>query len=88
MTLIDISVWDPNANLGDLQLMALASWMNHEDLRVAEMKRLLAREKNEPLFIRAEQSNPMALITTHNLIANDSQLAPRYLATQEQEISC
>ena len=29
----------------------------------------------------------MALISTHNLIANDPQLAPRYLATQDQAIS-
>ena len=29
----------------------------------------------------------MALISTRNLIANDSQLAPGYLAAQQQEIS-
>ena len=29
----------------------------------------------------------MALISTHNLIANDPRLAPRYLAAQEQAIS-
>jgi len=71
MALTDMNVWHPNAKLGDLQLMDLASWMNHEESRAVEMKRILAREKNEPLFIRAEQSNPMALINTHNLIAND-----------------
>jgi len=87
MTLRHLNVWDPNAELGDLQLMALASWMNHEELRAAEMKRILAKEKNEPLFIRVEQSNPMALINTHNRIANDPQLAPRYLVAQEQAIS-
>jgi len=45
MALIDMNVWDPNAKLGDLQLMALASWMNHEESRVAEMKRILAKSK-------------------------------------------
>ena len=30
MALTDLNVWDPNANLGDLQLMAMASWMNHK----------------------------------------------------------
>ena len=55
MALMDMNVWDPNVELGDLQLMALASWMNHEESRVAEMKRILAREKNEPLFIKVEQ---------------------------------
>ena len=87
IALIDMNIWDPNAELEDLQLMVLASWMNHEKSRAAKMKIILAREKNEPLFIRAKQSNPMALINNHNLIANDPQLAPRYLAAQEQEIS-
>ena len=67
--------------------MALASSMNHEKSRAIEMKRILAREQNEPLLIRDEQSNPMALINTHNLIANDPQLEPRYHVAQEQEIS-
>ena len=31
MALIDMNVWDPNVELGDLQLMVLASWMNHEE---------------------------------------------------------
>ena len=80
MALTDMNVWNPNIKLGDLQLMALASWMNHEESRVAEMKKILAREQTEHLMIRAKQSDPMALISTHNLIANDPQLAPRYLA--------
>lgn len=82
-----MNVCDPNAKLGDLQLMALASWMNHEESRATEMKRILAREKNKLLFIRSKQSNPTALINTHNLIANDPLLALRYLAAQEQAIS-
>jgi len=87
MALTDMNVWDPNAELGDLQLMALASWLNHEESRATEMKRILTREQNEPLFIRAEQSNTKALINTHNIIVDDPQVAPRYLAAQEQEIS-
>jgi len=55
MALTDMNVLYHNVELGDLQLMALASWMNHEESRATEMKRILAREKNEPLFIRAEQ---------------------------------
>jgi len=35
--------------------MDLASLMNHEKSRAAEMKIILARENNEPLFIRAKQ---------------------------------
>jgi len=44
MDLTNMNVWDPNAKLGDLQLMALASWMNHEESRAEEMKKILARE--------------------------------------------
>ena len=31
MALTDMNLWDPNATLGDLQLMAMASWMSHEE---------------------------------------------------------
>lgn len=44
MALIDMNVWDPNARLGDLQLMAMASWMNHEALRAAEVRNLMIKE--------------------------------------------
>jgi len=40
--------------LGDLQLMALASWMNHEEAKATKIKRVLAREEEEPLFVRVE----------------------------------
>jgi len=42
MALTNMNVWDPNAKLGDLQLMALASWMDHEEEGAAEMKKILA----------------------------------------------
>jgi len=44
MALIDMNVWDPNAKVGDLQLMAMASWMNHEELRTTEIKILMIKE--------------------------------------------
>lgn len=37
-------------------------------------------------MIRAKQYNPMVVISTQNLIANDPKLAPRYLAAQEQVV--
>ena len=77
LALIDLNVWDPNPKLGDLQLMASSSWMSHDEARATKMKKVLARDEAEPIFIRAEQSNPMAVINTHNLIANDPKLAPR-----------
>lgn len=60
--------------------MPLASWMNHEEARATKMKKVMEREETEPLMIRAEQANPMVVINTHNLIANDHKLAPRYLS--------
>ena len=67
--------------------MALASWMNHEEERDTKKKKVMAREETKPLMIRAEQSNTMDVISTHNLIANDPNIAPRYLATQEQAVT-
>jgi len=49
MALTEMNVWVRNAELRDLQLMALASWMNHEESRAADMKIILAREQNKPL---------------------------------------
>ena len=83
----NLNVWDPNSKLRDLQLMTLASWMNHEEARAVEMKKVMAREETKPLMIRVEQSNPMVVISTHNLIANDPKLAPRYLVAQEQAVT-
>ena len=87
LALTDLNVWDPFSKLGDLKLMALASWMNHEEARAAEMKKVMAREETKSLMIRVEQSNPMDVINTHNLIANDPKLAPRYLPAQEQVVT-
>jgi len=85
LALIDLNVWDPNLKLGDLQLMALASWMNHEEVRAIEMKKVMEIEETKPLMIRAEQSNPMAVINTHNLISNDPKLAPKEQAVTHFE---
>lgn len=38
--------------------MAMASWMNHEEKRVAKVCNIKGREINEPLMIRAEPDNP------------------------------
>ena len=67
--------------------MILVSWMNHEEARTIELKKVMEREETEPLMIRVEQSNPMVVINTDNLIANDPKLAPRYLVAREQVIT-
>jgi len=37
LALLDMNLWDPNAALGDLQLMAMASWLSHEEKRAVEI---------------------------------------------------
>ena len=83
LALIYMNVWDPNSKLGDLQLMDFKPWMNHQEERAIEMKKIMAREETKPLMIRVEKSNSIDVINTHNLIANDPQPAPRYLVAQE-----
>jgi hypothetical protein len=89
MALTDMNLWDPNARIGDLQLMAMASWMNHEEerARATKIKKLMVKEKNEPLMIRAEPYDPMALISVHQLLANNPQSAPKYINEQTQAIA-
>ena len=47
----------------------------------------MINEQNEPLMVRAEPADPMALISTHNVLANDPQIAPKYLTNQAQAIA-
>ena len=47
----------------------------------------MVKEKNEPLMIRAEPSDPMALISTHNMLENNPQIAPKYMNDQSQAIT-
>jgi len=86
MALTDMNVWDPNARLGDLKLMYMASWMSHEELRATKI-RLMIKEQSGPLMIRPEPLGPMALINTHNRLAHNPQMAPRYISDQAQAIA-
>lgn len=45
LTLTKMNFWDPNVKLSDLQLMALASWMSHEEVRVEEVTKVMTREE-------------------------------------------
>ncbi len=47
----------------------------------------MVKEKNGPLMIRVEPSDPMALISTHNLLTNNPHIAPRYISDQAQAIA-
>ena len=79
--------WDPNTALGDMQLMAFASWLNHEDQRAAEEKSVMNRELNDPLFIRAEPEDPVALISAHKHLSTNPTASLRYMDQQAQAIA-
>lgn len=51
------------------------------------MKKLFAKEEAKPIMIIAEQSNPIAVINTHNFIANDPKISPRYLVVKEHAVT-
>ena len=55
--------------------------MSHEEDRAEEVKRIVEKEEKEPLYIREEKINSSVVISNHNIIFNDAQLVPRYLAT-------
>lgn len=86
MVLTNMKFWDPNSRLGDAQLMALASWLVHEEARAKEVKKFMAKEESEPLCIIAELPSPKVVIRNHSLISANPKLAPRYLEKQEQAI--
>ena len=67
--------------------MAFASWLNHEDKRVAEVKAVMNRELNEPLLIRAEPGDPTALISAHQHLSTDPQAPLKYMDQQAQAIA-
>lgn len=81
-----MNIWDPNVMLGDMQMMALSSWMTHEEVK-DEVKKVMEKEEKESVYMRAEKISPMFFINNHSIISNDVDLAPKYHATQEQVIS-
>lgn len=60
--------------------MALLSWMNHEEARVEEVKRVIEKEEKEPLYIRTQLVSPMDVIRNHGIISDDVVLTSKYLA--------
>lgn len=68
-----MNAWDPNTVIGNVQLMAMASWMDHEEKRAAEVYSSIGRELIELLMIRAEPDDPSAVISAHQHLANGPQ---------------
>ena len=87
LALPNMTTWDPNIVVGDMQLMAFASWLNHEDKRATEAKAIMNRELNEPLLIRPEPGDPVTLISAHQHLSTDPQASLRYMDHQAQAIA-
>ena len=78
-TLPNMNAWNPNTVIGDVQLMSMASWMNHEEKRVEKVCNLIGRDLSEPLMIIAKPDNPSAMISAHQHLDNSPQDLPKYI---------
>jgi len=87
LALPNVTSWGPNTVLGDMQLMAFASWLNHEDKRAAEVKEVMNPELHEPLLIRAKPGDPTALISAHQHLSTNPQALLKYMDQQAQAIA-
>jgi len=85
MALPDMKFWDLNAALRDVQLMAMASWMSHEEKKVVEVQQIMAKELNETLLIKTE--DPSVLIYAHQHLASNPQVLPDYVERKAQDIA-
>jgi len=79
LALPNITSWDPNTAVGDMQLMAMTSWLNHEEKRATEVRNVMDRELQEPLLIRVEPGDPTALISAHQHLTTNSQALLEYM---------
>jgi len=76
---LDLNVWDPKYQPGNVKLMALLSWFIHEDTKLEETKIIMAKEIEEPLWIRGEQQAPHFINTNHKLIVEDRKMEYIYI---------
>lgn len=87
MALTNMNLWDPNVVLGDLLLMAMTSWMSHEEKRVEKIRKMMEKELNEPMMVKAELVDHIALIYSHQHLAANPQVVPDYVDKQDQTIA-
>lgn len=87
LSLPNVTSWDPNTVVGDMQLMELTSWLNREEKRAAKVRDVMNQELHEPLLIRAEPRDPTALISAHQHLATNSQALLKYMDQQAQAIA-
>ena len=86
LVLTNLEIWDPNLIMGDMQLMALASWMINEDTRAKDIWKVMGRRNREPLYIIPEFFSPRGVILNSQEIERDPALVESYLQTQTQVI--
>ena len=80
--LTNMEIWDPNITMGDMHLMALASWMVNEDTREKETRKVMGRRNREPFYLRPEVFSPRGVILNHREIKKDPAFVESYLQTQ------
>jgi len=73
-----MNIWDPNPYRGDTQLLALSSYLRHEEIIVEEINKTMDGELREPLWIRNEHQNASILISTHVILAEDPKIVEVY----------
>ena len=79
MALPDMNLWDPNVALEDIQLMAMASWLSHEEKRAIEIQKFMTKVLSEPLLITTELEDLSALIYAHQHLARNPQVLLDYV---------
>jgi hypothetical protein len=79
--------WNPNPYVGDVQMMAFASWLRHEEMREEELKKYKEDEFQTPLWIRVEAARPGDVITSHHNLSLDKEIAPIWTTKQREEMA-
>ena len=79
LVLTNLDIWDPNPTMGDMQLMALVSWMVNEDNRSKEIWKVMGRRNREPLHIKPELFSTREVILNRQEIERDPTLVESYL---------
>jgi len=60
--------------------------MTHDESREKEIKRIMTKEIEEPLWIRIELQGPRLIIANHRVIEEDPIMVAKYIEKQEQTI--
>ena len=73
--------WSPNPYVGDFHIRVMASWTNHEILRVEAMTAYQTTKKYSELWIMEESSNLVEVIFNHRILTSE-HLIPTLMKKQ------